>query len=107
MLRNLISSLFFVVVIVFCGVSFGATICVDIPDEQIPYVQVVATREKTESVQAYLQNVITSAVNSWQKQQDDEKLAAMKNMLQALSPASQVELIAALQAKAAPERVTP
>ena len=30
---------------------FGATICVDVPDEQIPYVQAVATREKAESVQ--------------------------------------------------------
>ena len=107
MLRNLISSLFFVVVVMFCGVSFGATICVDIPDSQISYVQAVATREKAESVQAYLQNVIISAVNSWQKQQDDEKLVAMKNMLQALSPASQAELIVALQAKTAQEGVTP
>ena len=86
---------------------FGATICVDVPDAQIPYVQAVATREKAESVQAYLQNVVTSAVNSWQKQQDDEKLQVMKNTLQALSPASQAELIAALQAKAVVEGVTP
>lgn len=84
---------------------FGATICIEIPDGQISYVQSVATREKAESVQAYLQNVITSAVNSWQKQQDDEKLQAMKNTLQALSPASQAELIDALQARAVAEGV--
>ena len=101
--------LFIVCTVLFscAGVGFGATICVDIPDSQIPYVQALATREKAKSVQAYLQNVITSAVKSWQKQQDDEKLQAMKNMLQALSPASQAELIVALQAKTAQEGVTP
>lgn len=87
--------------------AFGATICVDIPDAQIPYIQAVATRENAESVQAYLQNIVTSAVNSWQKQQEDEKLQGMKNTLQALSPTAQAELIATLQAKAIAEGVAP
>lgn len=86
---------------------FGATICVDIPDEQIPFVQAVATREKAESVQVYLQSVVTSAVNSWQKQLEDDKLQKMKEMLQSLSSAAQSALILALQAKAVQEGVTP
>lgn len=96
------------IVLISCaGIGFGATICVDIPDAQIPYVQNIVVKEKAESVQSYLQTIVSAAVNSWQKQQDDEKLQAMKNMLQALSPASQAELIVALQAKAAQEGVTP
>ena len=103
MLRNLISSLFFMVV--FCGVSFGATICVEIPDVQVPYIQNIATK-KGATVQTYLQSVVTSAANSWQKQQDDEKLGKMKDMLQSLSPAAQTELEAALTAKVELERTT-
>lgn len=100
-MRSLISSLF--VLFAFYGVSFGATICVDIPDVQIPYVQNIANKEGFVSSQVYLQSVVTAAVNSWQKQQDDAKLVAMKDMMQALSPAGQIELAAVLIAKSQAE----
>lgn len=98
MLRNLISSLFFV--FVFCGVSFGATICVDIPDVQVPYVQNIANKEGALSVQIYLQRIVTAAVDSWQKQQDEEKLVVMKGMFQSLSLPTRADVeLMLLQAK--------
>lgn len=77
----------------------GATICIEVPDAQIPYVQAVATREKADSVQAYLQKVVSGAIDSWQKQQDDEKLSKMRDMLQALPLPIQAELVLILEKK--------
>lgn len=87
--------------------AMAATVCVDIPNEQVPYVQIIAEREGAESVQVYLQVVVSSAVNSWQRELKDAKLQQMKNMLESLSPAAQAELEGALRAQAELEGVTP
>lgn len=79
--------------------AFGATICIDVPDAQMPYVQAVAAREKAESIQAYLQKVVSGAIDSWQKQQDDDKLSKMRDMLQALPLQLQAELAVLLEKK--------
>ena len=99
-----------------CTGAYGATISIEIPDAQLPYVQVLLDRENEVgagkpdfvafTAQSYIQKIVANIVNAWEKQLNDEKLIQMKTMLLALSPAAQAQLISSLEAKAQEEGVT-
>ena len=100
-----------------CNGAYGATISIEIPDNQLPYVQVLLDKENAAgagkpdfvafTAQSYIQKIVSNIVNTWEKQLNDDKLIQMKTMLLSLSPAAQAQLIIALEAKAQEEEVAP
>lgn len=94
----------FVLAMLFSEISLAAAITIDVSDSLLPNIQTVADKEHL-TVQEYIQKIVTVAARAWKMEQETAQKMALKNMLDKLSPASQAELISALNAKAQAEGV--